>query len=295
MSDWHILGAGAIGCLFAASLQRSGVNCSLILRTPGPAHCDISIENTTGSCSTRVAATSAECASPIECLIVTTKAYDVENALMSVKHRLGKGSRVLIMVNGMGLIEVAASHLPEVTLFAGTTTEGAYVQGPRNIHHAGRGVTRVGSLKAREMPAWFDSWLRMPLACDWDSDIEAALWHKLAINCAINPLTALHQVRNGQLQGDSELRVSVSNLCQEIASVSEAAGFNDTARSIARDAVDVIQRTADNKSSMLQDTLAGRPTEIEFITGYLVRRADALGVSVDHNRELLQRIRNLEP
>ena len=295
MSDWHVLGAGAIGCLFAANLQRSGVNCSLIMKIAGPAQCDIEVEDAEQSYAIGVTATAAESNSPIHRLLVTTKAYDVADALLSVKHRLGTGSQVLILVNGMGLLEIAAEELAGVTLFAGTTTEGAYRTGAQKICHAGRGATRIGSPESRYRPDWLDDWLRIRLDCQWDPDIEAALWHKLAINCAINPLSALHRVRNGELERDRKLRASVAALCQEIAAVSEAAGFGETARLIATDSRDVIRQTASNKSSMLQDTLAGRPTEIEFITGYLVRRADALGVPVDRNRELLERIRKLEP
>lgn len=295
MSDWHILGAGAIGCLFAANLQRSGVSCSLILKQDVLGQCDIEIEDATGLSSIAVSATAADDPAPVRNLLVTTKAYDVEGALQSVSHRLGCDSQVLILVNGMGLLEVASSRLPEIALFAGTTTEGAYRTGERRVRHAGRGRTRIGSLESRAKPDWIKCWQGMSLPCQWDSEIEAALWHKLAINCAINPLTALHRVRNGELNRDRGLKACVADLCQEIASVSEAAGFSETARVIARDAVEIIHRTADNKSSMLQDILANRPTEIEFITGYLVRRGDALGIAVDRNRELLERIQNLGP
>lgn len=295
MDDWHIIGGGAIGCLFAANLQRSGVRCSLVLRRSGPSRCNIEIDEATGQHSITVSATSASNPAPIRHLLVTTKAYDMESALLSVAHRLGRDSVVLILVNGMGLLELAATILPDVKLFAGTTTEGAYRSGTRQIRHAGSGITRIGSLAIGQEPAWFDAWRDFPLVCQWDPDIENALWHKLAINCAINPLTALHKVHNGALQQEPALMASVNSLCEEIAAVSKAAGFSETARRISGDAAEVIRRTADNKSSMLQDVLAGRRTEIDFITGYLVRRADALGVKVERNRDLLERIRQLGP
>ena len=226
---------------------------------------------------------------------MTTKAYDIESALRSGAHRLGRDSVVLILVNGMGLLELATAVLPQVTLCAGTTTEGAYRTGARQVRHAGNGTTRIGSPTSGREPAWFKAWRGTALACHWDPHIENALWHKLAINCAINPLTALHKVHNGALQQEPALIASVNSLCEEIAAVSEAAGFSETARRIRGDAAEVIRRTADNKSSMLQDVLAGRRTEIDFITGYLVHRADALGVTVERNRDLLERVRNLGP
>lgn len=295
MSDWHILGAGAIGCLFAANLQEAGARCCLVLRDAPAPSCDIQIETPAGRRTTAVSATSARASTPIRRLLVTTKAYDVEGALQSVRHRLGGGSEVLIMVNGMGLLEIAAAMLPEVTLFAATTTEGAYRTGPYQVCHAGRGTTRIGQPGNTDEAEWFGNFRDMALACQWDADIEAALWHKLAINCAINPLTALHRVRNGELARDTALRAAVIELCREIAAVSEAAGFGEIAGKVSADVLDVIHRTADNKSSMLQDVLAGQASEIEFITGYLVGRADKLGVAVDRNRELLERMRDREP
>ncbi len=295
MKHWHILGAGAIGCLFAARLGQAGVSCSLVLRDAGPSSREFVLEDERGRHTLSLPATAAIDSSPIDHLLITTKAYDVEAALRSVRHRLQPGNAVLILVNGMGLLEIAAAIVPEAKLFAGTTTQGAHRTGARSIRHAGSGITRLGAAGSSAKPDWLPDWQAAPLACEWETDIRSALWHKLAINCAINPLTALHRVRNGELASDAALAHEVGVLCREIAAVSEAAGYGGTAGRIEQDTLEVIRRTAANQSSMLQDIRAGRRTEIEFITGYLVRRADALGVSADRNRELLERIRRLEP
>lgn len=293
MSDWHILGAGAIGCLFAANLQRSDVNCSLILRQAGTGACNIQIEDAMGSSSIPVAASSAREPSRIRNLLVTTKAYDVESALRSVSHRLDSQSQVLLMVNGMGFGEQLQAQLPWLDSYQGTTTEGAYRVAPWHIRHAGRGQTVIGRQDMAQSPGWLASWQAALEQCHWDADIDRALWRKLAVNCAINPLTALHQCRNGELAGNTGLASQVTALCREITQVCTAAGFQDIARDLDTTVAAVIRGTAGNRSSMLQDVLQGRQTEIDYITGYLLTEAQRHGIAVPLNTALYEGVQGL--
>jgi len=129
--------------------------------------------------------------------------------------------------------------------------------------------------------------------CHWDADIDSALWHKLAINCAINPLTAVHGCVNGELAEQPGLAAQVAGLCREISQVSYAAGYTATAQRIAQTAMDVIRATASNQSSMLQDVEAGRQTEINYITGYLLKVADAHGIPAPMNAALYEKVNSL--
>lgn len=291
-SSWYILGAGAIGGLFAHALSRRGVPCTLLLRDHSEPECQLTLEREGQRQVCTFPVSTAGDHNVIDKLLVCTKAYDVASALGAIRHRTGPDTEVLLLVNGMGVTEIAAGILPQASLFSGTTTEGAYRIQPRHIHHAGSGITLVGSPDKISQPQWFATWQSLSLDCRWEADIERALWHKLAINCAINPLTAIHGCRNGELARDEKLRREVTSLCDEIAAVSHALGFTHTAQIIHSASLEVIQATAENRSSMLQDTLAGGDTEIEFITGYLVRRAEEAGLAVPHNHALLETIRN---
>ncbi len=291
-SHWHILGAGAIGDLFAHTLSRQGITCTLILRDSSDDSCQLTVERGGQQQHSTFPVSVAGDHSAIDKLLVCTKAYDVATALQTVSHRIGPDTDVLLLVNGMGLVEIAAQILPEASLYCGTTTEGAYRPQPRHIHHAGTGMTLVGSPDKTSQPPWFTVWQSLPLDCRWEVDIEQALWHKLAINCAINPLTAIHGCRNGELAKDENLRREVVSLCDEIAAVSAALGFANTAEIIHSASLEVIRATGENRSSMLQDIQAGGTTEIEFITGYLVSRAAEAGVTVPHNQILLETIRH---
>ena len=108
-------------------------------------------------------------------------------------------------------------------------------------------------------------------AVSWNPEIKAALWTKLAINCAINPLTGLEQVKNGEL-ADQKFGDTLSSIVEELTKVMQAeeiaCSFDELEASIKQ----VIQATAQNNSSMKQDMFYQRKTEIDFITGHLIKR-----------------------
>ena len=280
-----------MGCLFASKLAEAGCAVTLLLRnTPENDTGFITVDTAGVSKKFQVGLGHASRARPITHLLVTTKAQDVQAAMCDVKNQLGKNACVLFATNGMGYAEHVKSRLRGNPTYHATSTEGAYQIGQFHICHAGHGLTCIGSADNLPVPQWLDDWHKSALECRWEEDITAAMWHKLAINCAINPLTALHRCHNGELAKNRELATQVTQLCDEIAKVSLAAGFNNTAASIHTDVASVIAATADNRSSMLQDVMAGRATEIDFITGHLLRTAERLGTDAPHNRKLLNQV-----
>lgn len=290
---WHILGAGAIGCLYARALHAAGCPTTMLLRSGETGQQTLVVERDESRDELPLAVASEVSCGKISHLLVTTKAYDVCSAVTSVAHHLAADSTVLVLVNGMGLAAQIQQDLPSLDIFSGTTTEGAYRIAPLHIRHAGRGETRIGR-QGQEQPApWFTSWSRALDSCCWDSDINAALWEKMAVNCAINPLTAVHECLNGELAQRPDLARQVTALCAEITQISYAAGFTRTAQTLQQTVNKVITGTASNRSSMLQDVSAGRRTEIDYITGYLLQVARDHGIVAPHNADLFARVKDI--
>jgi 2-dehydropantoate 2-reductase len=290
-AHWHVLGAGAIGCLFAQALHRSGSSATLVMR-PGTTQRSIPVivERGDQRCEDQLPVLTAGEHAPISHLLVTTKAYDVRDAVGGIAHLLGSNCVVVVLVNGLGLAEQLAADWPQLDIYCGTTTEGAYTLRAQHICHAGRGQTRIGKEGLTTPPPWFGQWSRAIDNCVWDAHIADALWSKLAVNCIINPLTAVHGCRNGELGQRRELAAQVALLCDEVASISRAAGFGAIARQLPSTVAAVITGTAGNRSSMLQDIACGRRTEIDYITGYLLQVAERLGIAAPRNRALLEEI-----
>ena len=127
------------------------------------------------------------------------------------------------------------------------------------------------------------------------NNIYRAQWHKLAVNCVINPLTALYRVRNGDLLYHTAAERDTRTLCSEICAVSQAMAIPLDKQQLHQRVIAVCEQTADNISSMLQDVRSGRATEIDYINGYLQQKALEHAISCPTNVHILDRVRALHP
>jgi 2-dehydropantoate 2-reductase len=124
-----------------------------------------------------------------------------------------------------------------------------------------------------------------------EEDVESLLWGKLVVNAGINPLTALLRVRNGDLLTNEHTRVLMGDAARETAAVAAARGIRLPFRDPVAQIEGVAERTAMNRSSMLQDVLRGAPTEIDAICGAVAAAADGAGVGAPVNRSLWRLVR----
>jgi 2-dehydropantoate 2-reductase len=122
---------------------------------------------------------------------------------------------------------------------------------------------------------------------------QALLWSKLVVNAAINPLTALLRIPNGELLARPAARTLMAAVATEAAAVAACFGQSLTYRDPVAAAEAVAHRTASNTSSMLQDVLRGAPTEIDAICGAIVAAGEECGVPVPVNRTLWLLVRAL--
>ncbi|MEA2116806.1 MAG: 2-dehydropantoate 2-reductase, partial [Thermodesulfobacteriota bacterium] len=124
-------------------------------------------------------------------------------------------------------------------------------------------------------------------------DIKPVIWNKLFANVGINAITALTNIRNGQLLDFEETRDLMEAVVTEAIAVARALQVT-----VADDALEnvfaIVEATAINRSSMGQDVDALRPTEIDAINGYIVRRAEELGIDVPVNQTLTRLIKTLQ-
>ncbi len=231
---------------------------------------------------------------PNDIIIVPTKAYQVISAIEQLAPFLSHQA-VVLLHNGMGVIDTIKQQHSKLTVYAATTKYGALKINHHTVEQTGCGETRIGPIqntdKVRDKRVLSVLSTLLP-ACHWQQDIQQLLWHKLAINCVINPLTAVHQCRNGELTHD-RYQQAVTTLCQEVTKVMTVSGYSLTAEALRQQCLQVCSNTARNYSSMNRDVFHHRATEIDHITGYLVKQANRFDVDVPMNTELLQNIRQL--
>jgi len=278
----HILGGGSLGLLWAARFARAGIDCRLILRTPEAAarwragHHQLVLEQGNRLQSYSVPAETAEADEPISRLIVATKAWAVAEALEGIAPRLHAGSQLLLLQNGLGSQQAASERFADLPVLYASVTDGAWKRANNHVVWAGSGQTQVGDPQQRPQPGWLSMLDQAGVDWQWQPDILSVLWMKLAVNCAINPLTVLHDCPNGDV-----LRHAADDfipLVQELQALLASQGVAVGAAELEQRIRGVIQATAANSSSMRQDVQAGRRTEIDFILGHAWRSARSAGL-----------------
>lgn len=294
MSTWHILGAGSLGMLWASRLARAGLPVQLILRNPQrlEEYRNGGGLRLTENGRTRLYEVPAELAlapTPIDRLLVACKAYDAEEAVAQVADRLSPSSEILLLQNGLGSQQAVASRTSARCIFV-SSTEGAYRRDGFHVTFAGQGQNWLGDPRNPNPPRWLTELDDASIPHQWTTGIMARLWHKLALNCAINPLTVLHDCRNGELLA---YRQTLDALSGELATLLSANGYPELAAGFADDVLQVIQATAANYSSMHQDVHARRRTEIDYLLGHACRTAASLGLELPHLQATQQRLQAL--
>lgn len=297
-SQWHLLGAGSLGCLFAAYLQHAGVALEIIVRDAATLQTlnengGITLTEDTEHSTIAIAATIPHTLdAPITQLLICTKAQQTLAAIDSVKHRLATDSLIILLQNGMGVRELLQQQFPHATILHALSTEGAFRTARFHVTHAGHGETVIGAIEAQQqiLAKKTVNALQCKLPIVFVPDIERRLWLKLAVNSVINPLTALHRCRNGELLKLDDIDSTIENLYAELALVTQIENIDVDVKEMRDEVYRVIHATAQNKSSMLQDIEAGRASEIDFINGFIVQRAHAHGLECEQHEHLLAMI-----
>ncbi|MDY7116637.1 2-dehydropantoate 2-reductase [Halomonas sp. SSL-5] len=290
LNHW-IVGPGAIGRLLALRLVQHGQRVTLIGRRHLPSRQTLVTPEGEASSLEVTTRTSPPQGSP-DIVHLTTKAYAAEAAYAALAGHLPAHTPLVLWQNGFHSQPRLSARHPGPVLCA-TTTEGAYVEADDRVVHAGHGDTAIGSLDGGHA-ALAESLAGVLSEAGLRSaavpDIRCRLWQKLAVNAAINPLVARYRIRNGELR-DAPYRAEVEAIIAEVAGVMAAEGVTPAeGEGLAgwRALVwKVVAATADNRASMLQDVLAGRPTEHEAILGPLVSAAARHGLATPRLAALL--------
>lgn len=274
MDNILIVGTGALGTLFAARLVQAGHNVTMLgtwkegldaIRRNGVQFFD----SNGNQHSFHVSATdnTRECAG-IKHALVLVKAWQTERAAHQLRQCLAEDGLAVTLQNGLGNRETLMQSLGPDRVALGVTTAGATLLGPGSVKVGGEGPISIerngslGPLEAGLRSAGFD--VRVV------DDAQSLVWGKLVINSAINPLTALLKIPNGELLERPSARQVMGALARETARVAYAEQIELPFEDPVAAAEDVARKTATNQSSMLQDVLRGARTEIDAICGAVV-------------------------
>ncbi|HJT92400.1 MAG TPA: ketopantoate reductase family protein, partial [Mycobacterium sp.] len=284
-----IVGPGALGSVFGAALLRAENDVDFVGR-PSPQlralrEKGLRLVERGGEtvCLVAVAGDDPSVVSDADLVLVLVKSVDTSSVARSIAPFVRDGQPVLTLQNGLGNAErIRAEVGARARVLVGVTSQAATRLEPGVVAHTGAGPTVVGSASdnadegamAREVAAVFSA-AGIPTAAV--SDIQRWVWRKLAINAAINGLTALAGVPNGKIVEDPASLDAAEIVAEEVAAAARAHGWE--LGGMRRAVAETAAATAANRSSMLQDLDAGRPTEVAAIHEAVVAAAEAAGVA----------------
>ena len=284
-----IMGTGAMGCLFAAQLARVADVTILGTWEEGLTALEehgvrlVDIHDREEPFTVRVARSSEQC-SGARLAIVLVKSWQTRRAAGQLAHCLHPQGMALTLQNGLGNREILEDVLGLERVGFGVTTTGATMLEPGRVRAGGS-----GPIYFRPQPSMepLEALLkRAGFVLDPVDDVQGLLWGKLVINAGINPLTALLEVPNGVLLESNSLQEMMVGAAEETAAVAAALDVRLPFDSPAAQVIEVARSTGENTSSMLQDIRRGAPTEIDAISGAIVREGEAAGIPTPINRVL---------
>ena len=286
-----VLGAGAVGCYYGGMLARAGHRVTLIGR---PVHVDafrksglhfeglkfdeqVALEASTDASAVRGA----------RLVLFCVKSTDTESAAAQIAPHLDADAVVVNLQNGVDntdriQAEVSQPVVPAVVYVA---TE---MKGPGHLKHHGRGDLVIGP--NQQVKAWLES-AGIPTVISYN--IAGELWAKLVVNCAYNALSAITQLPYGKMIEGPGARDVMRDVVEETLAVAKASGVKMAPGTLAM-VYKIAEAMPTQFSSTAQDLARGKPTEIDHLNGYVVRRGEALGVPTPANRVLHSLVKLLE-
>ncbi len=299
-----ILGAGALGSLLGARLAPSEARVTLFSTNMQHIRAIqnngleiIELDQTLSRHHLQALYRVEQIESPPDLVLVLVKSYSTLQAIQTVLPVCSQDTLFLTLQNGIGNWETIARAIPKNNILAGITAQGATYLQPGKIRHGGDGATYIGEIaspagaRIQEIVRIFQ---QTPLEAQATDQTIKLLWRKLLINIGINALTGILKAPNGIIADSGPARETALNAVREGCLLASQLGLELDQESMQQQVLDVARATSRNISSMHQDLLRGKPTEIEAINGALVQIAEEHNIPAPVNLTLANLVRVLE-
>ncbi|BEV14917.1 2-dehydropantoate 2-reductase [Herbaspirillum sp. DW155] len=278
-----VMGAGAVGCYFAGMLARAGHEVVLVGR---PQHVEafntkgLRLETKTFDETIAVkASTDPAIAAGADLVLFCVKSPDTETAGAQLRPHLAPDTLVLTLQNGTDNAERLRTVIPQ-PVSAAVVYVATEMAGPGHVRHHGRGELVIEPAARSQQAA--DALIAAGVPTEISDNVRGALWLKLIINCAYNALSAITQLPYGKLvEGVGVLEV-MGHLVTECKAVAAAEGVT-LAGDVDVAVRKIIETMPTQFSSTAQDVARGKPSEIDHLNGYIVRRGQAHGIATPVN------------
>lgn len=279
-----IVGTGALATYFAARLAAAGCEVSMLGTWPeglaALAAAGARIDDQAGQ-PVRVMRDLSNL-NEIKTALILVKSFQTRRAGEQLASHLAKNGLAVTLQNGLGNDTDLAEILGARRVGRGITTIGVTLLSPGHVHLGGAGQVILENKP--EMSSLMAMLRKADFQVEADDHIEGQIWGKLILNAAINPLTAVLQIKNGRLVDIPSAKELMRNIAAEAVSVAAAEGVSLPFTDVGTVLEEVVRRSGDNLSSMLQDVMRGGPTEIDAINGKIVQAGEKHRLQTPVNR-----------
>jgi len=300
------MGSGSVGSLIGGLLSSKGHDVVLIGRE---SHITaiwknglfitglIDLQATPKAVSTIAEAEKTIGEEEIEFIFITTKAHQTKQAAEDVAPLVSENTTFVSIQNGLDTEDVIKNLYPNNMVLRCVTSIGVNRPTDGVIEFSGKGKELIGfsnsedKVKAEVLVKLFKE---IDFDAHLEENIQGAAFTKTIVNCALNPLTAIHNVKNGHIYNRLDLRGQAIILATEAWNVAKAANIELITEDPIQFTLDVILKTAENTNSMLSDINNKRKTEIEFLNGKIIALGEKFGVDVSHNKVIYEKVLELE-
>jgi len=299
-----IIGAGAMGCRYGASLQKAGAE--VWLYDVWKEHinkineCGLTIHDGKKTENIKVnAASEIEKIPKPDVVMIFTKSIHTEDALVNALRIMDNKVIVLTLQNGIGNIETVRKYINNENIIAGTTNYASDLIGPGEIEAKGSGLTKMMPLGeyARSAAVEINDLLNNGgIITKLGNDIMVDVWEKVAFNVALNTLTALTFLTVSDLGKTPEGFEMAKTLASEVIAVANKIGIQASTDKVHHTIESVFnpEMSGDHKTSLLQDRLSKKKTEIEAICGSVIAEAEKNDMKVPHIETVYKLIKIIE-
>lgn len=296
-----VVGAGAVGCYYGALLARAGLSVTMLGRQAAVSAIRaqglrVASDNETFSVSVR-AEDDPQSARDASLVLVCVKSSDTTNAAQSLQPYLRSDALVLSLQNGVtnaaALIDSLAQRVVPAAVYVATALEA-----PGKVRHFGGGAISIGSPRGRSVPletlAELASLFGVAgIDATVSADITSVLWGKLVVNCAYNALSAITQQTYGQLVASDATRRVMRAAINEAIAVASAHQITLPEGTHER-VMKVAEMMPGQRSSTAQDLARSRPTEIDYLNGYITSEGAKAGIATPTNLTLFALVKQIE-
>lgn len=299
MKQILMVGAGSVGGFFGAHLAKNNPNVSFLLRPKTLAAVKqngLTIRSATSTFTVHPPASSdpRELPKP-DLIILSVKAYDLDEVMAQLDPVLTDQTVILTLQNGVDTEDRLIARLKRDCVVGGVAFIYSKIAAPGVIDHYKKGAVAIGELMGHKSPrvlAIADIFKQAGIPCQLADDVRKSKWEKMCWNCVFNPLTVIVDDKVARTLEHPEMLRVIHQIVEEVAAVAAAVKV-PLSLDMAEKVVRWTQEIRDIHTSMYDDWKAGRPTEIDYLNGFIVRKGRELGVPTPVNEALTAMIKTI--